>query len=139
MNKLGMILEGLSQNRINESLDTGISKNLIVLSFDKEIQKKLIDAYSQGKSIMITTHGRAAPNSFVSKDEKWTAGIDPKDKSYFDFELLSPEKIIDPKDVKMISDFAKKNSPDKAKKAYQETFKKIHVQYDPKEILKEIL
>ena len=110
-------------------------KNKIVEALNTEVKQLVYTALLNNKKVLATNNKRTAPNSFITLDDYYTIGIEPKDDSYFDFEILPLEKMLDKEDLQMICNYTVKNGIEKAEKAYNQSFKNISIQYTLQDIL----
>ena len=107
--------------------------NKIIELFNNK--EDLYRALNAGDSVQCTTNLRTAPNAFTSTCGTYTIGINPKDESYFDFEIKKVTDIINSSDVAMIKDFLNKKGYDKSKKAFESCFKDVIRQYSFEDII----
>ena len=110
-------------------------KNRIVEMLSDTDKTTVYNAIKEGKKVLCTNNKRTAPNSLVTIDEYYTIGIEPKDPSYYDFEILPLEKMIDEDDLKMICNYVSKNGIEKGEVAYSQSFENTRSQYTLQDIL----
>lgn len=110
-------------------------KNKIVELLNDENKTSVYNALTQGSAVWCTNNQRQAPNSIQTIDNYYTIGINPKDLSYFDFEILPLEKMIDLDDIIMIKEYTIKKGYEQGKKAFEQSFTNVRIQYDFDDIL----
>lgn len=110
-------------------------KNRIVELLNDENKTIVYNALTQGSAVWCTNNQRTAPNSLITIDNYYTIGINPKDLSYFDFQILPLEKLIDSDDVIMIQEFTKENGIEQSEKAFRQSFDNVRCQYNLSDIL----
>jgi hypothetical protein len=96
-------------------------KNKIVELLSDTNKDKVYTALKNKIPVFCTTNKRTAPNSIITECGSYIIGIAPKDLSYFDFEILPLEKMIDHDDVIMIKEYAVTNGYETGKIAFEQT------------------